>query len=96
MSHHHWHGGGQRCSRTIAKHLASSINAERLTKSDTAMMAEAPRESRSATPVFAFAPDLLSPTPRSRPHHPGTQQEPTVQPDGTTSDIVAERLLVTL
>jgi len=39
-------------------------------------MAEPPRASRPPTPVFALAPGLLSLAPRSRPHHPGTQQEP--------------------
>ena len=46
--------------------------ADRLTRSDTAMT-QAPRASRSATPVPAFAPAVLSPAPRSQPHHPGTQ-----------------------
>jgi len=37
---------GQRCWRTSAKHLASSIKPEKLTKSDAGMMAETPRASR--------------------------------------------------
>jgi len=46
------------------------------------MMAEPPRASRPPTPVFALAPGLLSLAPRSRPHHPGTQQEPPIKESG--------------
>jgi len=67
---------GQRRWRTKAKHLASSIRPERLTKSDAVMMAKAPRASRSATSASARPPDAFSPISRSRPHHPGTRQKP--------------------
>jgi len=55
---------GQRCWRTSAKHLASSIRPERLTKSDAGMMAETPRASRLAARASAITPDTL------QPHHP--------------------------
>src|SRR3954463_13501616 len=41
---------GQRCWRTRAKHLASSISAERLTRSGAAMVPRAPRAGRFAIP----------------------------------------------
>ena len=43
---------GQRCWRTKAKHFASSISPERLTKLDAGMVAEAPRASRLAARAF--------------------------------------------
>jgi hypothetical protein len=65
---------GQRCWRTKAKHFASSIRPERLTKSDAGMMAEAPRASRLAARTPAITSDTRQ---RNHPdHHPGTRQEP--------------------
>src|SRR3954467_9559432 len=47
-----WTPSGQRCWRTRAKHLASSISAERLTRSDTAIF-EGPHAGWPARAVLA-------------------------------------------
>src|SRR4051812_4303371 len=47
-----WTPSGQRCWRTRAKHLASSISAERLTRSDTAIL-EGPHAGWPARAVLA-------------------------------------------
>ena len=64
---------GQRRWRTGAKHLASCVRPERLTKSDAAMMAEPPRASRLPGRASTVTPDACQ---RHHPaHHPGTRQD---------------------
>src|SRR3954451_9723701 len=79
---------GQRCCRTRAKHLASSISAERLTRSGAVMVTEAPRMGRSAIP---------SPTHRIiealSPRYPGLDSSPRIPTRATHNMPLQERPL---